>query len=178
MSKDAVAKRYATALFELTKEQNQLEQVEIELRAIKKAMKENPELISLLKSPKFSAEKKKGIINEIFSSATTLVVNTIMLLSDRHRVNEITDVVDEYIELANVNRGIAEATVYSTRPLTANESAAISSAFAQKVGRVSLNIENIIDTNLLGGVKVRIGNKIFDGSLRGKLDRLERNLIS
>lgn len=178
MSKDAVAKRYATALFELAKEQNQLEQVENELRAINKAIKENPELISLLKSPKFSAEKKKEIINEIFSSASTLVLNTIMLLSDRHRVDEVTEVADAYIELANTNRGIAEATVYSIRPLTASESAAISSTFAQKVGRVSLNIENIIDTDLLGGVKVRIGNKIFDGSLRGKLDRLERNLIS
>ncbi|MED3649071.1 F0F1 ATP synthase subunit delta [Heyndrickxia sporothermodurans] len=178
MSNNAVAKRYATALFELAKEQNLLEQVQDELRAIKKAIKDNPELINLLTSPKFSSEKKIDMIKEIFHSASNVVVNTLMLLTERHRVNEITSVADEYIELANLNNGIAEAIVYSTRPLNASESEAISSVFAKKVGRVSLNIENVIDMDLLGGVKVRIGNKIFDGSLRGKLDRLERSLIS
>ncbi|MCM3239883.1 F0F1 ATP synthase subunit delta [Bacillus obstructivus] len=178
MSNNAVAKRYATALFELANEQNLLELIQGELREIKKSIKDNPELINLLKLPKLSSDKKKQVIKEIFQSSSPLVVNTLMLLSDRHRVDEITSVADEFIELANSNRGIAEATVYSIRPLTASESAAISSVFAQKVGRVSLNIENIIDTELLGGVKIRIGNKIFDGSLRGKLDRLERSLIS
>ncbi|MGE8207049.1 F0F1 ATP synthase subunit delta [Heyndrickxia sp. NPDC080065] len=177
MSNNAVAKRYATALFELAKEQNQLEQVEGELRVIKKAIKDNPELINLLKSPRFSKEKKKEILKDIFSSTSILVSNTLLLLTDVHRVNEIENIADEFIELANNARGIAEAKVYSIRPLTASESASISSVFAQKVGKISLNIENIIDTDLLGGVKVRIGNKIFDGSLRGKLERLERNLV-
>ena len=132
MSNNAVAKRYATALFELANEQNLLELIQGELREIKKSIKDNPELINLLKLPKLSSDKKKQVIKEIFQSSSPLVVNTLMLLSDRHRVDEITSVADEFIELANSNRGIAEATVYSIRPLTASESAAISSVFAQK----------------------------------------------
>lgn len=178
MSDNAVAKRYALALFQLAKENNHLDQYETELRAVKKALSENPDFKSLLKSPKLSTDKKKGLLKEIFSGTSVHVLNTLMLLSDSHRENEMEEVAQSFIDLANSERGIAEATVYSTRPLTASESEAISSAFAKKVGRVSLNIENIIDTNLLGGVKVRIGNRIFDGSLRGKLERLERNLIS
>jgi F-type H+-transporting ATPase subunit delta len=67
--------------------------------------------------------------------------------------------------------------VYSTRPLTEAEQQALSATFAAKVGKQSLRIENIVDTNLLGGIKLRIGNRIFDGSLRGKLERLERQLL-
>ena len=62
---------------------------------------------------------------------------------------------------ANEEKGIAEATVYSVRPLTADETEAISASFAAKVGKHSLNIENIVDTDLLGGLKIRIGNRIF-----------------
>jgi len=101
-----------------------------------------------------------------------------MLLCDAHREEEMEAVAASFIELVNEERGIAEATVYSIRPLTASESEAISSAFAKKVGKTSLNIENVIDSNILGGVRVRIGNRIFDGSLQGKLNRLKRELIS
>jgi F-type H+-transporting ATPase subunit delta len=101
-----------------------------------------------------------------------------MILIDRHREDQISEVVDGFIELANDARGIAEAKVYSVRPLTDEERAAISQTFAEKIGKQWLRIENIVDTNLLGGIKLRIGNRIYDGSLRGKLDRLERKLLS
>jgi F-type H+-transporting ATPase subunit delta len=178
MSTSAVAKRYALALFQLAKENNQLDQYESDIRAVKKALEENVGFKDLLQSPKLSSEKKKEILKEVFSKTSTYVLNTLMLLSDSHREDEMEAVAESFIDLANSERGIAEAKVYSIRPLTANESEAISSVFAKKVGKVSLNIENIIDSNILGGVKVRIGNRIFDGSLRGKLDRLERDLIS
>ena len=54
----------------------------------------------------------------------------------------------------------------------------ISSTFAAKVGKKSLRIENIVDSNLLGGIKLQIGNRIYDGSLQGKLERLEHQLLS
>ena len=100
-----------------------------------------------------------------------------MLLIERHREDEISDVADHFVNMANDARGIAEAKVYSIRPLTDAECEALSSSFAVKVGKKSLRIDNIVDTNLLGGIKLRIGNRIFDGSLRGKLDRLERQLL-
>lgn len=74
-------------------------------------------------------------------------------------------------------KGIADAKVYTVRPLTEAEKEALSVSFAAKVGKKSLRIDNIVDTNLLGGIKLRIGNRIFDGSLRGKLERLERQLL-
>lgn len=100
-----------------------------------------------------------------------------MLLVDRHRENEIIDVANEFSELANEERGVEAANVFSVRPLTEDERTALSVSFAKKIGKKSLQIENIVDSDLLGGIKIRIGNRIFDGSLRGKLDRLERTLL-
>ncbi|TKC16932.1 F0F1 ATP synthase subunit delta [Robertmurraya kyonggiensis] len=178
MSSSGVAKRYASALFQLSKEHNLLDQMEAELRVVKEVLVDNAELNAVLKSPKLPIEKKKEILKNAFLQVNTYVLNTLMLLIDRHRVDEMAAVADEFIQLANEDRGIAEAQVYTIRPLTDEEREALSSTFAKKVGKTSLRIKNIVDSNLLGGVKVRIGNRIFDGSLSGKLERLERTLLS
>lgn len=177
MSNSTVAKRYALALFQIASEKQVLAEVEQELRTVKEVVTNNPELTVFLKSPKLSNEKKKEVLNQAFGSASTYVRNTLMILVDRHREGQIAEVADEFINLANDAKGIAEAKVYSVQPLSAEQAEAISAAFAPQVGKQTLQIENIVDSNLLGGVKLRIGNRIFDGSLRGKLDRLERKLL-
>jgi F-type H+-transporting ATPase subunit delta len=177
MSNSTVAKRYALALFQLSKENNLLDQMEEELRVVKQVINNSSDLTSVLKSPKVSIEKKKEIIKDSFSKVNPFVLNTLMILIDRHREDQIAEVSDRFVELANEERGIADAKVYTIRPLTNEEREALSVSFAAKVGKKSLRIENIIDSELLGGIKLRIGNRIFDGSLRGKLDRLERKLL-
>jgi F-type H+-transporting ATPase subunit delta len=178
MSNSMVAKRYASALFQIAKEQQILSTVEEELRVVKEVLQYNTDLKAVLKSSKLTIDKKKEVIKAAFVSINAYVLNTLFILIDRHREDEIVEVVDQFIELSNNEMGIAEAEVYSIRPLTDAERTAISTTFAAKVGKKSLRIENIVDSELLGGVKLRIGNRIYDGSLRGKLNRLERKLLS
>ncbi len=178
MSTATVAKRYATALFQVSKEQNIIDKVEQELEAIKKVFVDNGELYSLLNHPKIEKKTKKSIMKESFSSVSEPVLNTLMILIDRHRQNIIADMVDFYIEIANESRGTANANVYTVRALTENEKEALSTAFAKKVGKSSLRINNIVDKSIIGGVKLRIGNRIFDGSVSGKLARVERELLN
>jgi F-type H+-transporting ATPase subunit delta len=173
-----VAKRYALALFQIAKETQALGVIEEELRVVKEVVQYNPELKNVLKSSKLSIGEKKDIIKTAFATVNVNVLNTMLILIDRHREDQIVDVANEFLELANNEMGIAEAKVYSTRELTDAEREGISSVFAKKVGKKSLKIENIVDSNLLGGIRLRIGNRIYDGSLRGKLDRLERKLLS
>lgn len=172
-----VAKRYALALFQLSKENNLLAQVEQELRVVKEVLVNSSDLNAVLQSPKVSAAKKKEIIKDSFSEVNPFVLNTLMILIDRHRQDQMVEVVDQFVELSNEEHGIADAKVYSIRPLTEDESDALSASFAAKVGKKSLRIQNIVDPELLGGLKIRIGNRIYDGSLRGKLNRLERKLL-
>ncbi|WP_026572682.1 F0F1 ATP synthase subunit delta [Bacillus sp. UNC438CL73TsuS30] len=178
MSNSIVAKRYASALFQIAKEQQILSQVEEDLRVVKEVIQTNKDLKAVLSSLKLSKENKKAILKQAFANINGFVVNTLMILMDRHREGEIIEVVNQFIELAYEASGVAEAEVSSVRPLSDAEREAISATFAAKVGKQSLRIENIVDSELLGGVKVRIGNRIYDGSLRGKLDRLQRKLLS
>lgn len=178
MSYNSVAKRYATALFQLAKEKNIIEQVEEDLRVVRKVLSENPSFLELLKSPRLSPGDKKTLIKETFHSVSLYVLNVMMILTDRHREEHMISIVDAYVKLANEEKGIEDAVVYSYRALTEMESKAVSAAFAAKIGKKALNIENVIDTDLLGGMKIVIGNRIYDGSLREKLNRLERTLIS
>jgi len=178
MSHSTVAKRYALALFQLAKENGQLDNIEAELEIVKDLFTTSAELRTVLNSPKVSLEKKKELIKNAFSSASPYVLNTLMILVDRHREEVIGEVAQEFMKLSYEEKGLAEAKVYSVRLLTETEKEALASTFAKKVGKKALKINNVVDTNLLGGLKIRIGNRIFDGSLRGKLERLERELIS
>jgi F-type H+-transporting ATPase subunit delta len=178
MSNTLVAKRYASALFQIANEQQILGQVEEDLRVVKEVLEYNPDLKAVLKSSKLTIDKKKEIVKNAFASVNVFVLNTVLILIDRHREDQIVEVTDQFLELANEAMGIADAEVYSARELTDAEREALSATFAAKIGKKSLRIENFVDSNLLGGIRLRIGNRIYDGSLRGKLDRLERKLLS
>lgn len=177
MSSSVVAKRYALALFQLAKEKNLLDQIEEELRTIQTVLTDNPQFSTLLKSPKVSVEKKIETVKTVFGGFHQYIQNTLMLLIERRRGNVVLDVAEHFIHLANEEKGIADAEVYSVRPLTDEEEKALSETFAEKVGKKQLRINNIVDTDLLGGLKIRIGNRIYDGSLSGKLERLGRQLL-
>ena len=177
MSQSTAAKRYALALFQLAQKNDQLAHVEEDLREVKAVFKENGDLQALLALPKLSADRKKEIIRELFANANPLVVNILQVLIDSKRINETVAVATEFAALSNDAQGIADAKVFSTRPLTDVERTSISTAFAHKVGKQTLRIENEIDPSLIGGIRLQIGNRIFDSSVSAKLDRLKKQLI-
>ncbi|MCU9613299.1 F0F1 ATP synthase subunit delta [Caldibacillus lycopersici] len=169
--------KYAIALFQLALENNEVDKLENDLRVVKEVFESTPELTTLLQSPNVSKEHKKATVTEAFASLSPFIINTLQLLIERHRVEHITPMVEKFIELSLDRKGIAEATVESVRPLTDVEKATLSSVFAQKINKSALEIQNNINSDLLGGLKIQIGNRIYDGSLRGKLDRLKRELV-
>jgi F-type H+-transporting ATPase subunit delta len=171
------SERYALALFQIANKHDASEEVEADLREVKKVFVDNPVLLNLLGSPKLSAEKRKNAISALFAQGNEYVVNTLQLLAERRRLEEVADVVDQYISLTNEAKGIEGAKVYSVSPLTEEERASISSTFAKKIGKQSLRIENIIDPSLIGGLRLQIGNRIYDSSISSKLERLQRQLI-
>lgn len=178
MSQSVIAKRYAVALFQAASENEQVSAVSEDLKELRKVFQAQPDFNELLVSPKFSIKQKKELIGQFFKEANALVLNTLYVLIDAGRINELENLIEDFQDIANEASGIAEAKVYSTRELTEDEKTAISSAFAKKVGKQSLNIENIIDPGLIGGIRLQIGNQIYDSSISAKLARLERQLIN
>ncbi|MFC7062247.1 F0F1 ATP synthase subunit delta [Halobacillus seohaensis] len=178
MSETIIAKRYATALFQLGQEQSNIDQIETELRTLRDIFQNNKELEKFLKHPRLSTSQKKELLNNSLKGFSKETFNTLMLLVDRHREEIILDMVDHFILKTNDLKGIADATVYSVSPLSDKEKQRISEKFAPKMGKKSLNLTNVVESSILGGIRLRVGNRIFDGSVRGKLNRMERELVS
>ncbi|MCA0971020.1 F0F1 ATP synthase subunit delta [Halobacillus litoralis] len=178
MSNTIIAKRYADALFQLAQEKNKLEQVESELRTFRDVYTSSPKLVHFLKHPRVTMDQKKQLVTKSFQSFSNEVLHTLQLLVDRHREDIMMDMVAQFITKMNDAKGIADAEVYSVRELSDAEKQRISETFAPKVGKKSLNLTNIVDPEILGGIRLRIGNRIFDGSISGKLRRMKRELTS
>lgn len=177
MSNEIVAKRYASALFQIALEKESLQAFEEDLKVVKQVFEENPKLAAMLNHPKISVNEKKSLVQSGFALLNPAVLNTLSLLIDRNRVDVINEMADEFTRLSNEKSGTEDGIVYSVRILSNEELNELSAAFAKKIGKKALRLENVIDQSLVGGVKIRIGNRIYDGSISGKLERIERTLV-
>lgn len=178
MSETVVAKRYADALFQLGKEKDTLNKFEEEFNVVREVFENNAELNTFLMHPQINNEKKKQLLSVAFKGMQADVVNTLKLLVDRHRIAIIPTVIEHFTQLVNDAKGIAEATVYSVRALSDAEKNQLATTFSKRLHKTSIKLTNIVDTSILGGIKIRVGNTIYDGTIGGKLKRIERNITT
>jgi F-type H+-transporting ATPase subunit delta len=169
-----VGGRYAQALFDLAQDQKLVAQVEGDLKALKAAIAESRDLHILLASPTFSAEDKgKGlaaIANTAGFGATTR--KFLGLLAANGRASALPAVIGAYEKLAAEARGEVQAQVVTAVALTAAQAKGVAQALRQALGK-DPQIETRVDPAILGGIKVRVGSRLFDASLRSKLDSLK-----
>ena len=169
-----VGGRYAQALFDLAKDQKLVAQVEADLKSLKAAIADSRDLRILLESPAFSAaDKGKGlaaIANKAGFNATTK--KFLGLLTSNGRASALPAAISGYEKLAADARGEVHAQVTTALPLTAAQAKGVAQALRQALGR-DPQIETRVDPAILGGIKVRVGSRLFDASLRSKLDSLK-----
>jgi F-type H+-transporting ATPase subunit delta len=176
MSELAVAKRYAKALFEIAKEQNIITQVEEDLSSVVTAIKMNAELNQLLLHPNIDISAKTDMLKKLFEGKVAEpVLGTLLLLLSRGREELLPFLLQDYTEIASAALNQATAFVTSAFELTEAEKADIASHFGKLEGK-TIRVQSTIDKSLIGGITVRIGDRLYDGSLSGKLKRLEQTL--
>ncbi|HBM3500097.1 TPA: F0F1 ATP synthase subunit delta [Listeria monocytogenes] len=177
MSKDLeVAGRYANALFQVAQDKDLVDVFSEELTELKAALKANEDFVKLLENPTFTTEQKKNLASAVFEKINPTLRDFIYLLIDRSREDYLSVIADVYQKRVNDLNGVADADVYSVVPLSEQELTALSRVFATKMNKTKLNIQNHIDKSLLGGVKVVIGARIYDDSLKTKLKDMERQI--
>ncbi len=169
-----VGVRYAQALFELAKDEGQLSPVEADLKSLKAMRAESADLRKLLASPAFDAETKgKGLaaVAEAagFSDTTRKFLG---LVAANRRANALPDMIASFERLAAAYRGAISAQVTTALPLTPAQSTALAAALRTALGK-DPEIETRIDPAILGGLKVRVGSRLFDASLKSRLDSLK-----
>lgn len=169
-----VGGRYAQALFDLANDQKAVPAVEADLKSLKAALAESAELRALLASPAFSSDDKgKGLV--AIAKQAKLHPTTIKflgLLAANGRAFLLASVITGYEALSAKARGAIAAEVITAVPLSAAQSKGVAAALRQALGK-DPEISTRVDPALLGGIKVRVGSRLFDASLRSKLDTLK-----
>jgi len=177
MSDIVVAKRYARALFEVAKDKGIISQVEEELKSVASAIRDNADLQKFLNHPNIGASVKTDLLKQIFEGKVSEPVwNTLLVLIDKGRQSIVSAMVGDYVKIANEALGHASATVYAAFVLTEAQQAEIASHFSKVTGK-TIRVTTVVEPKLLGGIQVRIGDRLYDGSLAGKLDRLAKALV-
>lgn len=177
MSNTVAAKRYAIALFQLAKEKNLLEGLESEARIIGEVFKDEQEAFLIFSNPSLSTIKKQEFINTCLPNLSVEMKNLLMILVERKRESGLLEIIEIFLKLVIAEKDLEDALVYTAKPLTESEENEISAVFSKKVGKKALRIKNIVQPEMLGGLKIRMGNQIFDGSVSGQLSRLHRHIL-
>jgi len=171
-----ITSRYAEALYSLKKDENSLESSQKEIKELIKVLKENPDFLVLLTSSYKEFEEKEEIIDKVFVGVDEEIKTLIKIVVKNHRGQYLTEIFENYNSLVNEYRGVLEGLVYSTETLSESQLAKLNSAIG-KIETRPVELKNIIDPSLIGGVKVVINDHIYDGSIKRHIDDMKIALL-
>ena len=172
-----LARRYAGALFGSAKSANLIDKVESDLGLLAYSLQTMPRLQEALSHPLVPAERKKEIAAEVFGGKVQEVtLHFLDLLIDKRREEIVSAVEQEYVRLANEFQGIVPALVTSAVPLTDDEKKQLQRKLEEFTGK-KIELEFREDKNLIGGLIVKIGDTVMDGSVTGYLHTLKEKLL-
>lgn len=171
-----VIKRYATALFDIAKEKEAIDAFEEQVKTIYEIIKQQPEFISLLDHKRISHEEKIKLLETTFEGrVNNELVGLLILLVTKKRQIYILDILQEFLRLVKEAKGQVKATLTSAIPLS-NEQLAQIKAKLEKSTQKTIELETVIDKSIIGGMIIRVGDKVVDSSIKGKLNGLKSQL--
>ena len=172
----SVARRYAEAFFSIAQEQNKIDQYQQELEKLVQVIEETENLKEYLAHLLIPAKEKKEIVAKIFTgqiSDTTL--NFLNVLIDKRRETYLTAVVLEYKDMADEFRNIAKADLVAAQEVSEEDVKMLAEKLSASIGK-TVQLKVSVDPALLGGVTIRLGDQIIDGTVAKKLEMLKEQL--
>lgn len=177
MSTSAIAKRYARALVGIAAEQQTVEQYSGELSQVRAAFSVEEYLRLILESPTFPLAKKSAILDELMGllKISEGMQRFLGLLLEKDRLKYLDEIERDYRALADDMAGVVRAQVSSSTDLDAKQQESITTGLEQQTGK-KVELTVAVKEELIGGIQVEIGGKLFDGSLKTQLKRIEDTL--
>jgi F-type H+-transporting ATPase subunit delta len=169
-----VGGRYALALFELASDSDRILAVEEDLKAIKQMRTESVELRRLIDSPAFNAEQRARALDAVAERAgfQPLTRKFLGLLTANRRARDLPAIIDSYQRMSAERRGVIAAEVVTAVPLSDAQRQGLQAALRQALGKdPEMTVRT--DPAILGGLKVRVGSRLFDASVKSRLDQLK-----
>ena len=168
------AGRYATALFELAQETDELDLVEGDLNQLAEALEESPELGDLIRNPIYSRDEQGRAIGAVAKrmGLSQLVQNVLGLMAAKRRLFALPAMIAQFRALLTEHRGEITAEVVAAQPLSDTQRGALAARLKESLGR-DVNLDVRVDKDIIGGLVVRVGSRMIDSSIRSRLARLQ-----
>ena len=174
--RDTAARRYAEAAFELGRADDTLDDWQRGLTMLSEAL-HDAELRALVEHPEIAYADKEKVLRRVVPQAGEQPTNLVLLMIRRGRPGAIDRMLERFGELVRRERGIALAEVRTALPLDEKESEAVAERLRVLTGdKVEMNV--VVDEALIGGIAVRIGDMLYDASVRSRLERLRARLTT
>jgi F-type H+-transporting ATPase subunit delta len=174
----AAAQRiYARALFEAAQDEKRIDEVDRDFGAFVEALHASPELQGFLANPQLDPGAKAGVLAQLIEGADSLVVNTVRLLAEKGRASEIAQVYVEFRTFVDRARGRVAVELTTAHELSDAEARAIVDKIEKASGR-TVEATRTVDPDLIGGMILQAGSLRVDASVRGRLERLRRELAT
>ena len=172
-----IAKRYATAVFDLAKEGKAIKALESDVAALEAAMAESADLRTLLTSPLYSREEQSGAIAAVAKKMelSDTTSNVLALLAAKRRLFVLPHLLAVLQDMLSEERGEVMAEVTTAKALTKAQADKLSKTLKAQVGK-SVTIKETVDESIIGGLIVKVGSKMIDTSIASKLNALQNKM--
>ena len=177
MSEEQVARVYAGALLEAARSAGSVERVGEGLEAFAHALDSSPPLRAVIFDPQIDVPSKQRVVGALTEGADPLVTNTLRLLLDKGRQTAISEVSREFAALAAEEAKVVAVEITSAIELTPEVEKAIARRVEEATGKRP-QLEKRVDPAIIGGLLLRVGDVIIDGSVRSRLQQLRERLLS
>lgn len=171
-----VVKRYATALFDLAASEGAMAKYEEEVKVIVKAIHDEPDFMAVLQDHKVTREDKISIVENVFTDKVSApIVGLLVLLVNKGRQAEILNVLEAFLERVKAESGVIKAVVTSAIPLKEAQLNALKEKLEAST-KSKIELETIVDSSIIAGLIVRVGDKVVDASYQGEMQTLKKQL--
>ncbi len=175
MPNETLARRYATAVFQLAQEANRIPAVQRDLHTFVAALDADAAVRRFFRSPVVDRKAKEGIIADAFGKLDAIALHTVLLLIRKRREALVEEIVAQFDALERGARGAQSLRVTSARALPKDELDAIVRRLAAAY-HTAFDVTAAVDRHLIGGIRLTMGDKAADGSVSGRLDDIARLL--
>lgn len=179
MPDTSVARRYAQALIEIAAEAEATDAVRSDLERFEVLLDQAEALLRrTLCSPVFTTEERSAVLDVVLPrlGVHKLTSNVLHLVNDKGRMLAVSEIIDEFHALADERAGRVRVTVHTAEPLTSQIEAEVRAALEAATGHTVV-LQTLVDPELLGGMIARVGGKVYDSSLRTRLENIKQALL-
>jgi F-type H+-transporting ATPase subunit delta len=169
MPNETLARRYATAVFQLAQEAGKIAGVQHDLHTFVQALAADETVRRFFRSPVVDRKEKETIVAQAFSRLDPIALHTILLLIRKRRESLVETIVAQFDVLERAARGAQELRVTSARPLERAELDALVQRLAAAY-RTTFDVTQTVDPSLIGGLRIMVGDRLVDGTIAGRLD--------